>query len=60
MYANFEQVLLKGTLGILSHKLSTNTVSSTQSLTLIPYKFSYHKGLELSLKQVTNETLWID
>ena len=35
MYANCEQVLLKGTLGVLSHKMSTNSVSSIQSLTLI-------------------------
>ena len=35
MYANCEQVFLKGTLGELSHKMSTNCVSSTQSLTLI-------------------------
>ena len=41
MYANCEQVLLKGTLGNLSHKMSTNCVSSMQSLTLIHYKFSY-------------------
>ena len=41
MYANCEQALLKGTLGNLSHKMSTNCMSSTQSLTLIPYEFSY-------------------
>ena len=41
MYATCEQVLLKGTWGNLSHKMSTNCVSSTRSLTLIPYKFSY-------------------
>ena len=36
-----EQILLKETLGALVHKMSTNCVSSTQSLTLIPYEFSY-------------------
>ena len=40
MYANCEQVHLKGTLGgNLSHKMSTNSVSSTQSLTPIPNEF---------------------
>ena len=42
MYANCEQVLLKGTLeGNLSHKMLTNCASSTQRLTLIHYEFSY-------------------
>ena len=41
MYANCEQVLRKELWGNLSHKMSTNCVSSTQSLTLIPYEFSY-------------------
>ena len=40
MYANYEQVLLKGTLGNLYHKMSNNSVSSW-SLILIPYEFSY-------------------
>ena len=34
MYAKYEQVLLKGTLGHLSYKISINCVSSTKSLTL--------------------------
>ena len=41
LYANCEQVLLKGIWGNLSHKMLTNCVSSTQSLTLISYEFSY-------------------
>ena len=41
MYENCEQVLLKATLGNLSHKMSTNCVSSTQSLTLKPNEFCY-------------------
>ena len=41
MYANCEQVLVKGALGKLSHKKFTNCVNSTLSLTLIPYGFSY-------------------
>ena len=37
MYANCEQVFLWGN---LSHNMKTNCVSSTQSLTLIPYELS--------------------
>ena len=41
MYANCETVHLKEIWGNLSHKMSTNSVSSTQSLTLKPPKPSY-------------------
>ena len=41
MFANCEQVLLKEFWGNLSHKMSTNSVSSTQSLTLISPKSSF-------------------
>ena len=48
MYANCDQVLLKELWKILSHKRSTNYASSTQSLTLILYEFSYLYGRVLS------------
>ena len=41
MYANCKKVHLKELWRNLSHKMSTNSVSSTQSLTLIPQKPSY-------------------
>ena len=40
MYANCEQVLLKATLGELVSQNVNSCVSSTQSLSLIPYEFS--------------------
>ena len=41
MYVNWSRFFWKELWGDLSHKMSTNCVSSTQSLTLIPYEFSY-------------------
>ena len=41
IYAYYEQVLMKGNLGVLVLKNSDQCVSSTQSLTLILYEFSY-------------------
>ena len=41
IYANCKKVHLKELWRNLAHKMSTNSVSSTQSLTLIPQKSSY-------------------
>ena len=41
MYADYEQVLLKENVGELVLQNSDQCVSSTQSLTLILYEFSY-------------------